>query len=75
MWPLGVDGHLVKKILDPSYLDRGSQPFRDLQNILKIFGNSTVAWVGEAGGAYNSGRDRVSNTFVFSFWYVTTYIQ
>ncbi|KAJ9555152.1 hypothetical protein OSB04_009766 [Centaurea solstitialis] len=65
----GVDDHLVKKILDPWYLDGGSQPFRDLQDIMKKFGNSTVAWVGEAGGAYNSGRDRVSNTFVFSFWY------
>lgn len=66
----GVDNHLVKKILDPWYLDGGSQPFRDLQNILKKFGNSTVAWVGEAGGAYNSGHDSVSNAFVFSFWYL-----
>ncbi|KAI7755604.1 hypothetical protein M8C21_016677 [Ambrosia artemisiifolia] len=66
----GVDDHLVEKILDPSYLDGGSQPFRDLQNILKKSGSSTVAWVGEAGGAYNSGRNLVTNAFVFGFWYL-----
>ncbi|KAI3743618.1 hypothetical protein L1987_61328 [Smallanthus sonchifolius] len=66
----GVDAHLVEKILDPSYLDGGSQPFRDIQNILKKSGNSTVAWVGEAGGAYNSGRNLVTNAFVFGFWYL-----
>ncbi|KAL8216831.1 hypothetical protein R6Q57_023668 [Mikania cordata] len=66
----GVDNHLIEKILDPSYLDGGSQPFRDLQNILKNSGTSTVAWVGEAGGAYNSGHNQVTNTFVFSFWYL-----
>lgn len=65
---LGVDDHLVEKILDPSYLDGGSQPFRDLQNILKKSGTSTVAWVGEAGGAYNSGHNLVSNAFVYGFW-------
>ncbi|PWA60539.1 glycoside hydrolase, family 79 [Artemisia annua] len=66
----GVDAHLIEKILDPSYLDGGSQPFRDLQNILKKSGTSTVAWVGEAGGAYNSGHNLVSNSFVFGFWYL-----
>ncbi|KAI3467996.1 hypothetical protein Pfo_024659 [Paulownia fortunei] len=66
----GVDDHLIDKILDPSYLDGGAQPFRDLQKILKSAGTSTVAWVGEAGGAYNSGRNLVTNAFVFSFWYL-----
>lgn len=65
---VGVDDKLIDKILDPSYLDGGAQPFRDLQNILKTSPNSTVAWVGEAGGAYNSGRNLVTNAFVFSFW-------
>ncbi|KAL6985241.1 heparanase [Sarracenia purpurea var. burkii] len=66
----GVDDHLVEKILDPAYLDGGSQPFSSLQSILKKSGTSTVAWVGEAGGAYNSGRNHVTNAFVFSFWYL-----
>ncbi|CAI9092664.1 OLC1v1027974C1 [Oldenlandia corymbosa var. corymbosa] len=66
----GVDDRLVDKILDPSYLDGGSQPFIDLQGILQSSGVKTKAWVGEAGGAYNSGRNLVTNTFVFSFWYL-----
>ena len=64
----GSDDHLIDKILNPSYLDGGSQPFRSLQGILKTTGTSAVAWVGEAGGAYNSGRNLVTNAFVFSFW-------
>ncbi|XAR69400.1 Beta-glucuronidase [Bertholletia excelsa] len=66
----GVDNDLVEKILNPSYLDGGSQPFTGLQSILKNLGTPTVAWVGEAGGAYNSGQNHVSNAFVFSFWYL-----
>ncbi|CAK7353780.1 unnamed protein product [Dovyalis caffra] len=66
----GVDNHLIDKILDPSYLDGGSQPFSSLQGILKSSETSAVAWVGEAGGAYNSGHNLVTNTFVFSFWYL-----
>ncbi|XP_073047276.1 heparanase-like protein 3 [Primulina eburnea] len=66
----GVDDHLIDKILDPSYLDGESQQLRSLQQILNSSSASTVAWVGEAGGAYNSGRNLVTNAFVFSFWYL-----
>ncbi|KAH6804768.1 glucuronidase 3 [Perilla frutescens var. frutescens] len=66
----GVDNHLIEKILDPSYLDGEAQTFKDLQSILRSSATSAVAWVGEAGGAYNSGRNLVTNAFVFSFWYL-----
>ncbi|GMH30675.1 hypothetical protein Nepgr_032518 [Nepenthes gracilis] len=66
----GVDEHLVEKILDPTYLDGEAKTFSSLQSILKSSGTSAVAWVGEAGGAYNSGRNHVTNAFVFSFWYL-----
>ncbi|KAJ8437105.1 hypothetical protein Cgig2_016848 [Carnegiea gigantea] len=66
----GVDEHLIDKILNPSYLDGEADTFRNLRNILKSYGTSAVAWVGEAGGAYNSGRNHVTNSFVFSFWYL-----
>ncbi|KAF8400586.1 hypothetical protein HHK36_013885 [Tetracentron sinense] len=66
----GVDAHLIDKILDPSYLDGEAQTFRSLQNILKGAATSATAWVGEAGGAYNSGHNLVTNAFVFSFWYL-----
>ncbi|KAL6974048.1 heparanase [Sarracenia purpurea var. burkii] len=64
----GVDEHLVEKILNPSYLDGEADVFNRLQNTLKTSATSATAWVGEAGGAYNSGRNFVTNAFVFSFW-------
>lgn len=65
---IGVDEHLVEKILDPSYLDGEADTFSKLQATLKSSTTSAKAWVGEAGGAYNSGHNLVTNAFVFSFW-------
>ncbi|KAJ1258272.1 hypothetical protein BS78_10G062400 [Paspalum vaginatum] len=66
----GRDTHLIEKILDPSTLDGMISTFSNLQGILKSAGTSAVAWVGEAGGAYNSGRHLVTDAFVFSFWFL-----
>ncbi|VVB01492.1 unnamed protein product [Arabis nemorensis] len=66
----GVDEHLIEKILDPSYLDHEATTFRSLRDIIKNSPTKAVAWVGESGGAYNSGRNLVSNAFVYSFWYL-----
>ncbi|KAL1819617.1 hypothetical protein DCAR_0415913 [Daucus carota subsp. sativus] len=64
----GVDQHLVEKILNPVFLDGIADTFKQLQGIVKNSGAS--AWVGESGGAYNSGHNLVSNAFVYSFWYL-----
>lgn len=66
----GVDQHLVEKILNPSYLDGEKTTFNGLKNVLESTGTSATAWVGESGGAYNSGHHLVSDAFVYSFWYL-----
>lgn len=64
----GVDPSLESKILDPSHLSKISETFNNLQQILQRHGPWASAWVGESGGAYNSGGHHVSDTFVNSFW-------
>lgn len=66
----GVDHNLIDKILNVTHLNLISETFHDLQEDIEKNGPWASAWVGEAGGAYNSGGDRVSNTFVNSFWYL-----
>lgn len=65
----GVDPNLMRKILDPIQLSQISATFNDLKETIQMHGPWAVAWVGESGGAYNSGGRHVSNTFVNSFWY------
>ncbi|PSR89194.1 Heparanase-like protein [Actinidia chinensis var. chinensis] len=66
----GVDRNLVNKILDPSHLSKVSETFSNLKQTIQTHGPWASAWIGESGGAYNSGRRNVSNTFVNSFWYL-----
>ncbi|XP_062204177.1 heparanase-like protein 1 [Phragmites australis] len=66
----GNDPQVPNRILDPQYLSRASDTFRDLQLTIQRHGPWSAPWVGEAGGAYNSGSRLVSNTFLNSFWYL-----
>jgi len=66
----GVDPNLTQKILDPVFLSQESYVFQGLQSILKNYAPWAKAWVGESGGAYNSGHEGVTNAFVSSFWYL-----
>ncbi|CAA0813462.1 Heparanase-like protein 3 [Striga hermonthica] len=66
----GADTNLMDRILNATALDEGAEVFRGVYKILKESGTSTVAWIGESGGVYNSGRDGITNTFLFSFWYL-----
>ncbi|KAB1216789.1 Heparanase-like protein 1 [Morella rubra] len=66
----GVDPSLVSKILDPSHLSKISDTFSNVRHIIQKHGPWASAWVGESGGAYNSGGHHVSDTFVNSFWYL-----
>jgi len=64
----GMDPNLVNKILDPHYLSKVSETFSNLSQTIQQNGPWASAWVGESGGAYNSGGRHVSDTFVNSFW-------
>ncbi|KAH0861338.1 hypothetical protein HID58_089599, partial [Brassica napus] len=66
----GNDPQLVKKILDPSYLSRVAETFKNVNKTIQEHGPWASPWVGESGGAYNSGGRRVSDTFIDSFWYL-----
>ncbi|KAM0951407.1 putative glycosidase [Dioscorea sansibarensis] len=66
----GDDPHIASKILDPKYLSQIANTFRNLQLTIQRHGPWSSAWVGEAGGAYNSGSRQVSNKFLNSFWYM-----
>ncbi|XP_076885876.1 heparanase-like protein 1 [Bidens hawaiensis] len=66
----GMDPNLMKKILDPHFLSRASVTFNNFQQTLKTNGPWAASWIGESGGAYNSGGLHVSDTFVDSFWYL-----
>lgn len=64
----GVDPNLVNKILNPIHLSRVTKTFSSLEQTIQKNGPWASAWVGESGGAYNSGGRHVSDTFVNSFW-------
>ncbi|XP_022728465.1 heparanase-like protein 1 [Durio zibethinus] len=66
----GVDPKLVSKILDPNHLSKAADTFSNLTHLIRRHGPWASAWVGESGGAYNSGGRHVSDTFVNSFWYL-----
>lgn len=66
----GVDHNLVNKILNPYHLSKISYTFSDINKTIQMNGSWASVWVGEAGGAFNSGGKNVSDTFINSFWYL-----
>ncbi|KAM3314975.1 hypothetical protein ACQJBY_033626 [Aegilops geniculata] len=66
----GDDVHLMRKIVDPKYLDRAEDTYRDMQLTLQRHGTWASSWVSESGGVFNNGRQLVSNTFMNSIWYL-----
>ncbi|KAF3431529.1 hypothetical protein FNV43_RR26260 [Rhamnella rubrinervis] len=66
----GVDHSTINKIQDPHYLNQVAQTYQDVIKSIKDFGPWSGAWVGESGGAYNSGSKDFSHTFADGFWYL-----
>ena len=73
-YPLGPGSYpnLVEKIMNPRYFDKFSGHIDVLQEKRAFWkGHESIPlWMGETGGAYNSGRNEVTNRFVSSFWYL-----
>ncbi|KAF0907160.1 hypothetical protein E2562_015681 [Oryza meyeriana var. granulata] len=66
----GKDRDLIKKMQDPGYLDQVKKTFRDVAATVRDVAPWSSLWVGESGGAYNSGGKDVSDRYVDSFWYL-----
>ncbi|ONK60337.1 uncharacterized protein A4U43_C08F17200 [Asparagus officinalis] len=71
IYNLGPGGskELFGKMQDPFFLSQIAQTFKNAEETVKDFGPWSSAWIGEAGGAFNSGGPE-SGTFVDSFWYL-----
>lgn len=66
---VGVDPTLINKVQDPYVLDQIAQTFKEAMEVSQSFGPWSKPWVGESGGAYNSGGKTVSHTFANGFWF------
>lgn len=65
----GVAKDLIEKVQDPYYLESSAaQTIYDVSRSVELFSPMAGAWVGESGGAYNSGGKDVSHTFANGFW-------
>ncbi|KAG5582792.1 hypothetical protein H5410_053419 [Solanum commersonii] len=62
-------GGIFDAIWFPKFINKASNSLQVVTHHIYSVGGA-VAWVGESGGVYNSGRNLVSNSFVSSFWYL-----
>jgi heparanase 1 len=66
----GVDPKLPDKIMDPAYLDQLQHTAATVQSTVNTGAPSASIWMGETGGAYNSGHPGVTDAFMSGFWYL-----
>jgi len=66
----GVSPKVPKFMLMPTKLDHLKAKAETAARVVSAYGGSTTAlWVGEAGGAYNSGRANATDAFISAFWF------
>ncbi|KAK4358025.1 hypothetical protein RND71_023635 [Anisodus tanguticus] len=58
----GRDPTLIDKLENPFYLSQIAQTFKNVEDVAKLYSPSSGPWVGESGGAYNSGGKTTSHT-------------
>jgi len=66
----GVDPNLNLKIMNPFYLDELKTIALGAQRVIQAQPKPQELWIGEAGGAYNSGQHLVTDAFISGFWYL-----
>lgn len=67
----GSDPALMTDILTPQFLyDKGQSRALKMVDAVRSRLPRTPLWMGEAGGAYNSGQNTTTNAFVSGFWYL-----
>lgn len=69
----GVDPTLAEKIMDPAHMATASKTAQDLATLITDLAATSgkdvpQLWMGEDGGAYNSGRNGTTNRFTAGFW-------
>ncbi len=66
----GVDPTLPTKIMNPAHMETAVKTATDLAQLAKELreGGPTQLWMGEDGGAYNSGQNGTTNRFTAGFW-------
>ncbi len=72
----GVDPTLAEKIINPSHMAQATRTAEDLAQLMKGLVAKNVGgvvkmpqlWMGEDGGAYNSGQNGTTNRFTAGFW-------
>lgn len=66
----GVDPKLPDKIMDPAYLDKLQATAARVQSTVNSGAPAASIWMGETGGAYNSGHPGVTDAFMSGYWYL-----
>lgn len=66
----GSDPEVWKKTLNATYLDQVKVLATEVKEVVSLGSPKSSIWLGEAGGAYNSGRDNVTNSFNSGFWFL-----
>jgi heparanase 1 len=66
----GNDPNMWKKTLNATYLNQIATLAKEVQETVSKTSPTSKIYIGEAGGAYNSGGDNVTNAFNSGFWFL-----
>jgi len=65
----GNSSAVPEEILNASFLNSVADKCRNHSHTVATYAPNAQMWLGEGGGAYNSGQDGATNVFLSTFWY------